>query len=708
MFQCIKCGLEFGDQVPDYCPVCHVICYVCPWCGRMTDASQELCSQPDCGRPVKYVRMTPDLRDVMRLGYGEGIHLGQVEVSIERALYASQRVTVYRGRVTHTTGGRKSEPALGSTVVVREVMDECSPRVQTVISKLLALRHPNIVRTYAGAADPDRCCYYLLQAWVGDETLASTYLQESGGRLASDSDVARIGLVLAKAIEHLHSRGLVHCDITPFNVLLADDGTPVLSDFGLATLADDPGQPRGYTAGYAPVELHPPLDVPPELTTDSRVGTHTDRYMLGATLYAISCGRDGRSLHPVTRTPVLIPAPERAAYDAGLGGSPQPPLQAMKPGVHPGLASWVEVLLSVAPEKRFRSDAEMVKRIAAISRRVGKRALFRLPGLRRLRRPAQALSAVTFLLAAVILWRHSYSLVHSPRNLPALIVSDLEALAARPHAALESLRHAPGGSAEVKLRIGRLLERLGRPDEALEAYRASQALDAAYAPAKDAAARARAALGALSLQRGLQLYRAGEYFLAGRQLSRAVHCGKCSPDGYRALAHIAERRGRIASAAGYWNELARLEPRAVRPHYEAARLFVDIGSAEKAYHHALKARDLHAKPKPADDVSDDEMQRLLSAVSDACLRAAAIDLSRAGVRRLYEKIVWLGRAQDLQPSAQVCLMLGRYEEQLGDISPVGSRANHYDRAIRSLEQARKLKPDSPDISRVLARCMKKR
>jgi tetratricopeptide (TPR) repeat protein len=676
----------------------------------MTDASQAQCSMLDCGKPIKYLRMTPDLRDVMRLGCGEVVQIAHTEVRVDRALYSSQRVTVYRGQVIRSRGGWRPEPARGTVVVIREVMDECPPDIQAVVSKLLGLRHPNIIRTYAGAVDQERSCYSLVQAWVGDRTLASAYLQEEGGAAPSNEVTARTGLVLAKAIEHLHSRGIIHCDITPFNVLLAGDGTPVISDFGLAMLATSSTKPNGYTPCYAPIEMYPARDIPAgSMGAGCAVGPHTDRYMLGSTLYAVACGSDGRSVHPVTRTSVLAPPTERAGYEKGLEGSPQPPLAAFRQDIDPGLAAWIETLMSMSPEARFRSDAQMVKRISRVSHGIGRRRLIPEAQVRRLKRPIKAIAAVTAVFCLVLALRHSYTLVRAPREVPAFVAADIALMMGKKKTAARYLASVSPDCAEAHYRTGRLRERSGDMDGALQCYKKALGTDSGYGTAKRALQHARSAVGSICLQRGLQLYRLGEYYLADRQLTKAVRCGACDLDGYKALGRISERRGQIARAAGYWDCVARMSPSDVRPHYRAALLYMDSGSLNKAYHHALKARDLHAQPKPSDDVRGEDVEDLAAETAARCRRAAYLDLSRVkSTRRIYEKMVWLNRAKALQNNGRVNAALGRYSERLGDLSAGEKKAYYYEQAISYLRQALKLSKTQGAIGHDLARCENKR
>jgi tetratricopeptide (TPR) repeat protein len=206
----------------------------------------------------------------------------------------------------------------------------------------------------------------------------------------------------------------------------------------------------------------------------------------------------------------------------------------------------------------------------------------------------------------------------------------------------------------------------------------------------------------------MQLYRAGEYYLASQQLSKAVHCGVCSADTYKALANIAERRGDLRLAAKHWDTVSSLDPDAVLPHYKAAMLYLAVKRNAKAYQHTVKARDRHNRPKPMNDVSDDDLDQLVKDVADACLRAGQLDVAHtSSIRRIHEKLVWVNRALSLHPSAAVYARVGRYYERLGDLCTDDRRANYYDRAVENLKKARKLKPGSSSINTDLVRCLNK-
>jgi WD40 repeat protein/tRNA A-37 threonylcarbamoyl transferase component Bud32 len=98
---------------------------------------------------------------------------------------------------------------------------------------------------------------------------------------------ARLAEILARAIHLAHRRGIIHRDLNPSNILMAPDGTPKISDFGLAKiLFDDAGVSlRGVFLGT------PSYMAPEQVSGEGKdVGPATDTYALGAILYEMLTG----------------------------------------------------------------------------------------------------------------------------------------------------------------------------------------------------------------------------------------------------------------------------------------------------------------------------------------------------------------------------------------------------------------------------------
>jgi serine/threonine-protein kinase len=97
---------------------------------------------------------------------------------------------------------------------------------------LARLTHPNVVRVYeAGQADgvPFLCMEYVE---------GTTLHWELAGRPAGHRRAAALVADIARGVAEAHHAGVLHRDLKPANVLVAADGTPKVTDFGLATTFD--------------------------------------------------------------------------------------------------------------------------------------------------------------------------------------------------------------------------------------------------------------------------------------------------------------------------------------------------------------------------------------------------------------------------------------------------------------------------------------
>ena len=122
--------------------------------------------------------------------------------------------------------------------------------------------------------------------------LAMEYLQ--GGDLASKLEGSKlqpcealeIAAAIADCLDSVHQQGIVHRDVKPANVLFHSDGTPVLTDFGIAT---DVRMDERLTACGATIGS--PCYVSPEQATGAGTDNRTDIYSLGVVLYEMLTGR---------------------------------------------------------------------------------------------------------------------------------------------------------------------------------------------------------------------------------------------------------------------------------------------------------------------------------------------------------------------------------------------------------------------------------
>jgi len=210
------------------------------------------------------------------------------------------------------------------------------------VQTLARLRHPGIVSVHSSAEHDGHP--YLVMDFVAGESLRDCLASSGTFR---PREAARIAREVAEALHYAHREGVLHRDVKPANVLLSEDGAPLLTDFGLARdlSADTPrlsqtGTSLGSPGFLSPEQARGDLD---------RVGPTSDVFSLGATLYALLTGEapfGGRSVVEVL-----------AATEAS---DPEPP-SALAPGLDPALDRICLRCLAKDPADRYPSAAALAR-----------------------------------------------------------------------------------------------------------------------------------------------------------------------------------------------------------------------------------------------------------------------------------------------------------------------------------------------------------
>ena len=205
------------------------------------------------------------------------------------------------------------------------------------------LRHPNVVRILVAGRD-DGHSYFAMPMYR--RSLASLLAER--GRIDERAAV-RIGRDVAAGLGCAHAAGIVHGDVKPANLLLDDDGTAVLCDFGIARLAADAPAAPG-----ADMTIGTPQYLSPEQAQGLPLDGRSDLYSLGAALFRAVTGAVPFRSHDwfeLARMHVEAPVPT---------------VRAGAPAVSPRFERAVARCLAKRPEDRYESAGALVRELEAL------------------------------------------------------------------------------------------------------------------------------------------------------------------------------------------------------------------------------------------------------------------------------------------------------------------------------------------------------
>ncbi len=199
------------------------------------------------------------------------------------------------------------------------------------------LNHPNVMRVFK---DDRRSRVYMVMEWCQGRLLREI-LDE--GRIPKERAI-RTAIEVLKALDYIHSNGVVHRDLKPENIMVDEDDHIKLIDFGIA---GDTAARRLTYANFTTM-LGTPNYIAPEQVKGKRGDGRTDLYSLGVILYEMLTGK----------LPFTGPNPMAAMNDRLLN-HPLPPRVA-DPSVSPELQEILYRALERDPKNRYASAKEFI------------------------------------------------------------------------------------------------------------------------------------------------------------------------------------------------------------------------------------------------------------------------------------------------------------------------------------------------------------
>ena len=205
---------------------------------------------------------------------------------------------------------------------------------------MASLDHENIVKVYDISQDGE--VPFIVVECVGGRDLGSLLGGRGSGRL-EEPVVRRMAGQLLKALSYAHRRGIIHRDIKPSNILLTEEGTVKVADFGIARIIEEddlaggePGEIVGSARYMSPEQLRGEPATP-----------ESDIYSVGVLLYHCLTGRPPFS------------GDVKSLARQHMHGEPTPPSLINK-NITPGMEAVILKALEKDPQKRYPSAAAML------------------------------------------------------------------------------------------------------------------------------------------------------------------------------------------------------------------------------------------------------------------------------------------------------------------------------------------------------------
>jgi serine/threonine-protein kinase len=213
-------------------------------------------------------------------------------------------------------------------------------------SAVEAMEHPHIVTGYS-VGEVEGYHYFAME-YVDGTTLRQRVNDE--GKL-DEKEIVRIGISISSALDHMHAADILHRDVKPDNILIARDGTHKLVDLGLAK-----GVPLGSTqlTKEGTVVGTPTFMAPEQARASRDIGSWTDQYSLGCTLYYAA----------TSQVPYRGINPAKVMLRHVKGGMTHPKI--LRRSLSNGFCAVLANMVALKPQDRYATLGEVVEDLEAL------------------------------------------------------------------------------------------------------------------------------------------------------------------------------------------------------------------------------------------------------------------------------------------------------------------------------------------------------
>lgn len=223
--------------------------------------------------------------------------------------------------------------------------DEFIRRFKNESKAIAVLSHPNIVKVY-DVSFGDRI-QYIVEEFIDGITLKE-YLDQQ--KEIKWKEAIHFTVQILRALQHAHEKGIVHRDIKPQNIMLLQDGTIKVTDFGIARFS------RNETRTMTDKAIGSVHYIAPEQARGDLTDEKADIYSVGVMLYEMITGRLPFEADNAVSVAIMQ-----------LQADPKPPKE-INPAIPDGLEEITLKAMQKNPMQRYQSAAEMLRDIEAFRR----------------------------------------------------------------------------------------------------------------------------------------------------------------------------------------------------------------------------------------------------------------------------------------------------------------------------------------------------